>query len=101
MSQYVAVSYSNEKSWIFIKGNAVKVNGWEQTKGLCNILVNSSTYSVYGPQFRWGDDYINQRALGANKSGGSKEWRKVAHTHHLKLVVTQLNALAQSLPARP
>lgn len=101
MSQYVAVRYSNDKSWIFIKGTAVKGNGWEQTKDLCNILVNSCTYSVYGPQFSWGDDYINQRALGANKSGGSKEWRKVAHTHHLKLVVTQLNALAQSLPARP
>ncbi|MEY1637610.1 beta family protein [Morganella morganii] len=57
--------------------------------------------SNYGPQFSWGDNYINQRALGTNKSGGSKEWRKVAHTHHLKLVVMQLAIFAQSSPARP
>lgn len=101
MSQYVAVRYSNDTSWIFVKGTAVKGNGWGQTKTLCNILVNSPVYTVYGSQFSWGDGYVNQRALGTNRSGGSKEWRKVAHTHHLKLVVTQLARLAQSLPARP
>ncbi|HCH8933769.1 TPA: hypothetical protein NNS67_004455, partial [Shigella sonnei] len=49
----------------------------------------------------WGDDYIYQRSLGANKSGGSKEWRKVAHTHHITLVVRQLYWLAQTQPAKP
>lgn len=101
MSQYVAVRYSDDISWIFVKGTAVKGNGWGQTKNLCNILINSPIYANYGPQFSWGDNYINQRALGTNKSGGSKEWRKVAHTHHLKLVVTQLVKLAQVLPSRP
>ncbi|HHP4068697.1 beta family protein [Escherichia coli] len=42
-----------------------------------------------------------QRSLGANKSGGSKEWRKVAHTHHITLVVRQLYWLAQTQPAKP
>ncbi|MFX4312052.1 hypothetical protein F8O53_08870 [Enterobacter sp. 63] len=101
MSQYVAVRYSNDTSWVFIKGTAVKGNGWGQTKNLCNILAASSIYMNYGPQFSWGDDYIHQRSLGLNKSGGSKEWRKVAHTHHLKVVVSQLALLAQTLPGRP
>lgn len=101
MSQYVAVRYSNDISWIFVKGTAVKGNGWSQTKALCTTLVNSADYQVFGPGFSWGDQYIFDRAAGTNRSGGSKEWRKVAHTHHLTLVVRQLNILAQSLQARP
>ncbi|QPR28320.1 beta family protein [Edwardsiella hoshinae] len=101
MSQYVAVRYSNDNSWIFVKGTAVKGNGWGQTKTLCTTLANSALYQAYGPNFSWGDQYIYNRANGTNKSGGSKEWRKVAHTHHLTLVVRQLTLLSQTLPARP
>ncbi|WP_272683599.1 beta family protein [Providencia sp. PROV141] len=101
MSQYVAIRYSDDTSWIFVKGTAVRGNGWSQTRALCNILTSSAVYAAYGPLFSWGDDYINQRAHGTNKSGASKEWRKVAHTHHLKLVVTQLISLAQTLPVKP
>ncbi|EHK0832829.1 beta family protein [Escherichia coli] len=101
MSQYVSVRYSNDTSWIFVKGTAVKGNGWGQTKNLCTTLVSSPEYQVFGSKFSWGDDYIYQRSLGANKSGGSKEWRKVAHTHHITLVVRQLYWLAQTQPAKP
>ncbi|EOZ3694114.1 beta family protein [Klebsiella michiganensis] len=101
MSQYVAVRYSNDTSWIFVKGTAVKGNGWSQTKNLCSILVNSAEYQAFGPGFSLGDQYIYDRAAGINKSGGSKDWRKVAHIHHLTLVVRQLNLLSQSIPARP
>ncbi|EOL2125856.1 beta family protein [Escherichia coli] len=101
MSQYVSVRYSNDTSWIFVKGTAVKGNGWGQTKNLCTTLVSSPEYQVLGSKFSWGDDYIYQRSLGANKSGGSKEWRKVAHTHHITLVVRQLYWLAQTQPAKP
>lgn len=101
MSQYVAVRYSNDTSWIFVKGTSVKGNGWNQTKSLCNTLVNSPEYQAFGSNFSWGDQYIFLRASGNNKSGGSKEWRKVAHTHHLTLVVKQLHFLAQSIPSRP
>ncbi|WP_414094015.1 beta family protein [Escherichia albertii] len=80
---------------------AVKGNGWGQTKNLCTTLVSSPEYQVFGSKFSWGDDYIYQRSLGANKSGGSKEWRKVAHTHHITLVVRQLYWLAQTQPAKP
>lgn len=99
MSQYAAVRYSNSDSWIFVKGTAVKGNGWGQTQNLCNILINSQFY--YGQNFSWGDNYIFNRAHGINSSGGSKEWRKVAHTHHFTMVVQQLANYSVHYPARP
>ena len=97
MSQYVSIRYSNETHWIFVKGTAARGNGWGQTQNLCSILVNSPYY--YSPQFSWGDMYISQRAQGINGSGGSKEWRKVAHTHHLTVVTGQLIRLSSVYPA--
>ncbi|MCE7604516.1 beta family protein [Vibrio fluvialis] len=96
MSQYAAVRYSTNSDWIFVKGTAVKGNGWGQTQQLCGILVGSIYYS--GPTYSWGDEYINERSQGINKSGGSKEWRKVAHTHHLKMVTEQLRNFSASYP---
>lgn len=97
MSQYVSIRYSDETYWIFVKGTAARGNGWGQTQSLCNILVNSPYY--YYPQFSWGDKYISERAQGINRSGGSKEWRKVAHTHHLTLVTSQLLNMSTTYPA--
>lgn len=97
MSQYVSIRYSDETYWIFVKGTAARGNGWGQTQQLCDILVNSPYY--YNPQFSWGDLYISDRAQGTNRSGGSKEWRKVAHTHHLTLVAGQLLNLSTTHPA--
>ncbi|MCW8110145.1 beta family protein [Yersinia intermedia] len=99
MSQYVSVRYSDTNSWIFVKGSAVKGNGWGQTQGLCQILVSSPIYM--GQQYSWGDNYIFNRAAALNTSGGSKEWRKVAHTHHLTLVVEQLANYSRQIPAKP
>ncbi|MEH0387194.1 beta family protein [Vibrio mimicus] len=96
MSQYAAVRYSTYSDWIFVKGTAVKGNGWGQTQQLCGILVNSTYYS--SPTYSWGDGYICERSQGINKSGGSKEWRKVAHTHHLKMVTEQLRNFSLTYP---
>ncbi|EEY44677.1 beta family protein [Vibrio mimicus] len=96
MSQHAAVRYSTDTDWIFVKGTAVKGNGWGQTQQLCGILVSSIYYS--GPTYSWGDEYIDERSQGINKSGGSKEWRKVAHTHHLKMVTEQLRNFSTSYP---
>ncbi|PNH95722.1 beta family protein [Vibrio diazotrophicus] len=97
MSQHAAVRYSTDTDWVFVKGTAVKGNGWGQTQQLCQILVPTSYYS--GPPYSWGDQYIYDRSQGTNKSGGSKEWRKVAHTHHLTLVIDQLRNFSLSYPA--
>lgn len=99
MSQYVSVRYSDINSWIFVKGTAARGNGWGQTQQLCDILVKSGYY--FNPQYSWGDQYIYDRAQGVNSSGGSKEWRKVAHSHHLTLVVEQLYNYSQQFPAQP
>ncbi|WP_336510296.1 beta family protein [Photobacterium arenosum] len=81
MSQTVSIRYSDQNNWIFVKGLPVKGNGWGQTQQLCQLLVNSTYY--FGRNYSWGDEYIDDRANNINTSGGSKEWRKVAHTHHL------------------
>lgn len=99
MSQYAAVRYSDHSNWIFVKGTAVRGNGWGQTQSLCQILINSPVY--FGRQFSWGDDYIFNRAHGNYTSGGSKEWRKIAHTHHLTMVAQQLSQYSINYPALP
>ncbi|MGF1717869.1 beta family protein [Photobacterium chitinilyticum] len=97
MSQYVSIRYSTYTDWVFVKGVAARGNGWGQTQQLCDILVNSQHFM--GPNFCWGDEYIDERAKNINRSGGSKEWRKVAHSHHLTLVVQQLFNYSQQYPA--
>ncbi|OOE51431.1 beta family protein [Salinivibrio kushneri] len=97
MSQYVSVRYSTDTYWIFVKGTAARGNGWGQTQQLCDTLVRSPYYS--GAAFSWGDQYIYDRSLGTNTSGSSKDWRKVAHTHHLTLVVSQLYNSSSTYPA--
>jgi len=99
MNQYVSVRYSDETSWIFVKGTAVKGNGWQQTLQLSQILAASTYFK--GPQYSWGDEFIYQRSMNLINSGGSKEWRKVAHTHHLTLVSHQLIQFSSSYIARP
>lgn len=88
MSPYVSVRYSDWNNWILVKGTAARSNGWEQTQNLSQILVSSPYY--FGPHYSWGDSYIYDRVNGNVSSGGSKVWRKVAHTHHLTMVVEQL-----------
>jgi hypothetical protein len=99
MSPYVSVRYSDFNEWVFVKGTAAKGNGWSQTQQLCQILIQDTCYK--GPAYSWGDDHIMLRANGKVKSGTSKEWRKVAQSHHFNLVIDQINQFSVNHPATP
>jgi hypothetical protein len=83
-----SVRYTSAEVWVVVKGKSTKVNGWEQTARLCEVLTECPEFM--GGSFSSGDAYIEKRARNAVTCGNPTVWRRVGLSHHLAFVTDQL-----------
>jgi len=88
MRPSASIRYTTDDSWLIVKGRGVRREGFEQFYELSDSLRRRTEYK--GPDFSWGDHYINQCADRAEGPGNLTTWRKVATNHHIKLVIEQI-----------
>jgi hypothetical protein len=82
------IRYSIEDQWLIVRGKNVKDYGYEQHKGLCDIIVKSKEFS--GESFSTGDKYIFACSRGNASTGNLPTWRWVGTNHHLELVTREV-----------
>ncbi len=94
MRASASIRYTTDESWLILKGKNLKDHGYSQFHQVSRNLLNDPHYS--GPQFSWGDRYINECARGRASCGNLTTWRKVGTSHHIAYVRQQLATLASS-----
>lgn len=88
MRMSASIRYTTPDSWLILKGRNVRQYGFDQYFDLSRALVARQEYS--GPDYSWGDRFVNQCATGQSGPGNATTWRKVGTNHHLTLVARQL-----------
>ncbi len=88
MRPSASVRYTHDTYWLVPKGRNLREYGFDQFHGVCRALVQRVEYA--GPQFSWGDQYIDDCAAERVGPGNLTTWRKVGTSHHLAFVVRQL-----------
>lgn len=94
MRPSASIRYTTGDNWLILKGKNLKDHGYRQFHDVSKDLVNSPAYS--GPQFSWGDQYINDCARRRVSSGNLTTWRMVGTSHHIALVTQQIANLFSS-----
>jgi hypothetical protein len=83
------IRYTLESSWMIVRGHAVnETQGAIQNPELSETLVSRREF--LGPQFSWGDDYINKCAAREVGPGNPTTWVSVDTSHHLALTSSQV-----------
>lgn len=92
------IRYTSNTTYLIAKGEALprakdkvqRESAKEQYPKLAKMIIKHPAWC--GPEFSWGDGYIQDCA---NKEcvGGGREWRAVGTSHHLAFVVQQLASL--------
>lgn len=81
-----AIRYTIDDMWCIVKGKNIRENGLEQYRDLSKMLISTQYY--FGPQFSYGDEFIEKCALEKTKKAGNlTTWRKVGTNHHIKKIV--------------
>ncbi|MCL5287772.1 MAG: beta family protein [Acidobacteria bacterium] len=88
MRASASIRYTTEASWLILKGKNLKDYGYKQFHLVSKHLLNNPAYS--GPQFSWGDQYVQECAKGRASCGNLTTWRKVGTSHHIAYVMQQL-----------
>lgn len=83
-----AIRYTIEREWLIIKAGSIKRYRLDQFRELSNTLRRRPEY--YGPNYSWGDNYINECANYAVGKGNLTTWRQVGTNHHITLVGSQI-----------
>ena len=83
-----SIRYTANDAWYIIKGKNVRDHKFEQYRGHCRNLIESSHYS--GIAFSEGDNYISDCAAGKVSTGNLTTWRKVGTNHHLEKLVQDI-----------
>lgn len=83
-----SIRYTTDKAFLLIRGRNLNKYGYEQFHELCAILVSEPDYK--GPEFSYGDDYIDKCSRKEVGNGNLTTWRHVGVNHHITLVATQL-----------
>lgn len=94
MRMSASLRYTVDENWVIPKGRNVRQHGFQQSQALCAMLKNRPDFA--GPQFSWGDNWIDQRAEGGVGPGNATTWRQVGTNHHLAFVVDQIAKFAAS-----
>jgi hypothetical protein len=81
------IRYTIEDGWYIIKGDSVRIYGFEQYHKLSQNILASHYYG--GSTFSWGDDFIQRCANGGNTSNLSM-WRQVGTNHHIVKVTRDI-----------
>ena len=88
MRPSASIRYTCDASWLILKARNLRDHGYEQFHNVCRVLVQRPEFC--GPQFSWGDQYIDDCAAERVGTGNLTTWRKVGTSHHLAFVVHQL-----------
>lgn len=83
-----AIRYTIEREWLIIKAGSIKRYKYDQFRALSNDLRRRPEY--YGPNYSWGDNYIDECAECKVGTGNLTTWRQVGTNHHLTLVGNQI-----------
>lgn len=93
MRMSVNLRYTTEAKWLVFKGRDARRFGYDQFNELCAELVDRKEFA--GPDFSWGDSYVERCANDLDGPGNASSWRKAGTNHHLTLVGEQVaNAAA-------
>jgi hypothetical protein len=83
------IRYTTESETLVVRGRGpVPVEGREQYRGLCRMLVERPEFA--GGDYSWGDGQIEGCARGALEPGSQNVWRGAGSSHHLRLVTEQV-----------
>ncbi|MEF2144122.1 MAG: beta family protein [Desulfovibrionaceae bacterium] len=85
------IKYTLEEKWLIVKGVGISRKGYKQFHDLAAYLTKRKEF--YGPEFSWGDNYINECATRACNSGNQTTWVTVGMNHHFAVAVSQLSDL--------
>ena len=88
------IKYTVDNDWIIVKGTSIKRGGSAQTVELCRKLITHRQFC--GPDFSWGDRYIQGCANGTESFGNQTTWVQVGVNHHIAYVVKQLQMYSAS-----
>lgn len=91
MDSSAQLRYTIAASWFVVRGRGVKKTGNAQIHDLAAQVVAHAEYP--GPDFSWGDRWLNDCARYLCKAADQSVWRKVTTNHHLTYVVRQLASL--------
>jgi hypothetical protein len=81
------VRYTARDSWIIVKGDNVRDNGFEQYEALCGEVTKSPEYT--GPTYSAGDC-----SKGLASTGNLSVWRWVGTNHHITRIARDLASLS-------
>lgn len=81
------IKYTIDDKWFMVKGKGTKEeNGFKQFRDLSKIIISTQHYC--GPNFSYGDDYIEKCANGNTKTPGNlTTWIQVGTNHHIQKVI--------------
>ena len=92
MRPSASIRYTTSNTWLILKGRNLRDYGYEEFHEVCRQLIRRPEYS--GPEFSWGDRYIQDCAHRRTGTGNLTTWRKVGTSHHLAFVTGQLATVA-------
>jgi hypothetical protein len=92
MRPSASIRYTTEDAWLIPKARNLRDFGFAQFHDICRDLIERPEYS--GPDFSWGDQYIDECANEGVGTGNLTTWRKVGTSHHLACVTRQIATLA-------
>lgn len=92
------IRYTGTTTFVVAKGEVLprkkdkdkRAPSSEQYPRLAQAIIDHKAWQ--GPQFSWGDDYI-QKCANKECVGAGREWRAVGASHHIAFVVKQIASL--------
>lgn len=94
MQSAAQLRYTIPRAWFVARGRGIRSRGTGQVVGLAQRVVNHPHYA--GPDFSWGDRWLQECADETCSTGNQMIWRKVTTNHHLAFVVRQLASLFET-----
>ncbi|MBN1803997.1 MAG: beta family protein [Sedimentisphaerales bacterium] len=89
------IRYTFDDGWYIAKGKNVRDYGFRQYRVLSRQVQDSRYYC--GPNFSWGDQYIDKCANGSGSTGNLTTWRQVGTNHHIEKVTRDIASFYGSL----
>ncbi|MEN6522856.1 MAG: beta family protein [Anaerolineaceae bacterium] len=78
------IRYTIDDNWLIARGENVRDYKFFQYHNLCQLIISSGYY--VGPQFSFGDEYIDRCAFGKANTGNLSTWKWVGVNHHIEVV---------------
>lgn len=91
MDSSAQLRYTIAREWFVARGRGVRRAGNEQIRELAAQVVTHAQYS--GPEYSWGDEWLDDCAANRVSAGNQGVWRKVTTSHHLTFVARQVSNL--------